>query len=131
MRRASVVLSGGRPSARSLKTSTSWPPEPKSSTGPNCGSIDAADDQLVAVQLTIGCTVTPWKCSAPLLLASTGFADELERLAHRVGVREVELHAADIGLVRDRVGVELEHHREADPRRPRRPRRRRRDHASR
>ena len=26
------------PSARSLKTSTSWPPVPKSSTGPNCGS---------------------------------------------------------------------------------------------
>ena len=35
---ARVVLSGGRASARSLKTSTSWPPIPNSSTGPNCGS---------------------------------------------------------------------------------------------
>ena len=39
MRRASVVLSGGSASARSLKTSTSWPPVPNSSTGPNCGSM--------------------------------------------------------------------------------------------
>ena len=38
IRRASVVFSGGRASARSLKTSTSWPPVPNSSTGPNCGS---------------------------------------------------------------------------------------------
>ena len=38
MRRASVVLSGGSASARSLNTSTSWPPVPNSSTGPNCAS---------------------------------------------------------------------------------------------
>ena len=37
-RRASVVLSGGSPSARSLKTSTNVPPVPKSRTGPNCTS---------------------------------------------------------------------------------------------
>ena len=39
MRRARVALSGGRPRARSLKTSTNWPPVPNNSTGPNCGSM--------------------------------------------------------------------------------------------
>ena len=38
MRRARVVFSGGSASARSLNTSTSCPPVPNSSTGPNCGS---------------------------------------------------------------------------------------------
>ena len=38
-RRASVVLSGGSASARSLKTSTNCPPAPNNSTGPNCGSM--------------------------------------------------------------------------------------------
>ena len=33
------ALSGGRPRARSLNTSTSCPPVPNSSTGPNCGSM--------------------------------------------------------------------------------------------
>ena len=37
-RLASVVLSGGSASARSRKTSTSWPPIPNRRTGPNCGS---------------------------------------------------------------------------------------------
>ena len=66
MRRASVVLSGGKARARSLNTSTNWPPVPNSSTGPNCGVQAAAENHLVAVAaLIIGCTVTPWKCSAP------------------------------------------------------------------
>src|SRR5215217_6515505 len=38
IRLASVVVSGGRARARSLYTSTSEPPDPKSRTGPNCGS---------------------------------------------------------------------------------------------
>ena len=40
MRRASVVFSGGRPSERSFKISTSWPPAPNRSTGPNWASVD-------------------------------------------------------------------------------------------
>ena len=34
-----VVVSGGRPNARSWYTSTSWPPVPNSNTGPNCASM--------------------------------------------------------------------------------------------
>ncbi len=49
-RRASVVLSGGSDSARSLKTSTNCPPVPNSSTGPNCAVNAAAEDQLIALR---------------------------------------------------------------------------------
>ena len=35
-------------------------------------------------------------------------------LLHRLGVAQVQLHAADIGLVRDGFGVQLEHHGIAD-----------------
>jgi hypothetical protein len=71
MRRASVVLSGGKPNALSLNTSTSVPPVPKSSTGPNCGSGLATDNQLVAIpKRSIGCTVTPRKSSALYLVVT-------------------------------------------------------------
>src|ERR1035441_4807252 len=66
MRRASVVLSGGRLSERSLKTSTNWPPVPNSSTGPNWASrLLPTISSYPSPLLIMGCTVTPWKCSAP------------------------------------------------------------------
>ena len=43
--------------------------------------------------------------------------DRREGLADRLGVGEVQLHAADVGLVRDGLGMQLQHDREADSRR--------------
>ena len=76
----------------------------------------------------MGCTVTPWKCSAPTFsvtevsIAAPGASD-------RVAIGEIQLHAADIGLVGDRLGEQLEHDGVADPvGRGRRPRPRGGDH---
>ncbi len=43
-----------------------------------------------------------------------GGLDGIPRLAHRRGVFEVELHPADVGLVRDGLGVQLQHYRPAN-----------------
>ena len=51
MRRASVVLSGGSASARSLKTSTSWPPDAEQQHRAELRVDAAAEDQFVAVEL--------------------------------------------------------------------------------
>ena len=65
IRRASVVLSGGSASARSLNTSTSCPPSPKSSTGPNCGSGALPMISSFPPREIIGWTETPRKCPLP------------------------------------------------------------------
>ena len=51
MRRASVVFSGGSARARSLKTSTSWPPGAEQQHRAELRIEAAAEDELVAVEL--------------------------------------------------------------------------------
>ena len=65
IRSASVVLSGGSASARSQYTSTRWPPDPNSTTGPNCASTLLPTISSKPSSAIIGCTVTPRTWSAP------------------------------------------------------------------
>ena len=83
----------------------------------------AADDQLVAVQLDhrLDGHAQEVLGAGPLAHRRLDRADRRARTAS--ASRQVQLHAADVGLVRDRLGVQLEDDRVADARRrPRRPR---------
>ena len=86
---------------------------PKRRTGPNCGVQAAADDQLVAVELDHRLDT-----HAQEMLAAAVVGDRRSRSLDRLGghspSRQIELHAADVSLVGDRLGMELEDHREAD-----------------
>ena len=85
-----------------LYTSTSLPPCPNRSTGPNCGSATAAEDQLVPVGPAMRCTVTPRKWPSPSALADRG-RDGAEGRPHGGRVAEPKPHATDVGLVGDRL----------------------------
>ena len=63
--------------------------------------------------MIIGCTVTPWKCCAPAFAVTEAWIAS-KALRDGVGIAQVQLHAADVGLVGDGLGVELEHDRVAD-----------------
>ena len=73
----------------------------------------AADDQLVAVELDHRLDADPLEVFGADALSDRRL-DGAVSLADRRGVRQVELHAADVGLVGDRQGMELEDDREAD-----------------
>ena len=86
---------------------------PKRSTGPNCGIEAAADDDLVAVELDHRLDADSLEVLCAGALGDRRL-DGAERRAHRVGVSQVELHSAHVGLVGDRLGVELQHDRVAE-----------------
>ena len=72
----------------------------------------AAENEFVAVNFIIGCTVTPRKCllPAPCSRLDSEVSIAFEGVPHRqLQSRKIQLHAADIGLVCDRLGVKLEH----------------------
>ena len=57
---ARVAFSGGKPIAYSLRTSTSLPPRPNTTTGPKVGSVIApARSSRACGRRTIGCTENP------------------------------------------------------------------------
>ena len=56
----------------------------------------------------MGWTVTPWKCSAPTF-SVTAVLDGLERGLHRRRIAQIQLHPADVRLVRDGERVQLQH----------------------
>ncbi len=72
-----------------------------------------ADDQLVAGVVDHGLDGDALEVLGAPLLGHRG-ADRLERAAYRVVIDQVELNTADVGLVADRVAVELDHDRVAD-----------------
>ncbi len=115
MRRASVALSGGKPSARSLKTSTNWPPAPNNKHRPELRVNAAADDQFVAVQFDHRLHRHAEKMFLARLFRHGAF-DRLPRPPHRRRIAQVQLHAANVGLVGDRFRIELQHDRKADAR---------------
>ena len=57
--------------------------------------------------------MTPWKCSAPTFSVTEALI-AWNAFPYRVGIPQVQQHAADVGLVRDGHRIELEHDREAD-----------------
>ena len=70
----------------------------------------AADDQLVAVELDHRLDGDALEMLRADFLADRRL-DALEGGAHGVGVAQIELHAAHVGLVGDGLGIELEHDR--------------------
>ena len=67
----------------------------------------ATDDELVAVELDHRLDGHAQEVLGADALAY-GLLDRAIAAAHRLGIGQVELHPADVGLVRDRLGVELQ-----------------------
>ncbi len=107
MRRASVVLRGGRPSARSLEDLHEGAACAEEEDRPELGVLAAADDQLIAVELLHGLHGDALEVPCADALAY-GLFDGLVGLAHGFVAVEIELHALHVRLVRDGLGVELE-----------------------
>ena len=106
--------SGGRASARSRYTSTSCPPEPNRITGPNCASTRTAQNEFVPVQPHHRLNRDSKKaCRARLLRQRKSGWPEMPRRTESSSVK-VQLHAADIGLVRDRFRMDFQHDRESE-----------------
>ncbi len=72
----------------------------------------AAQNQLVSLQLHHGLDGDAEERFRPGSFAHRGF-DFGERATDRVFRCEIELHAADVGLVRDGFGMKLQHYRKA------------------
>ena len=87
---------------------------PEEEHRPELGVDRAPDDELVAGPVHHRLDGHALEVLGALLLGHR-VADELVRVAHGVGVLEVELDTADVGLVRDRVRVQLDDDRVADP----------------
>ena len=76
----------------------------------------ATDDELVAVELDHRLDGHAQEVLGADALAH-GLLDRAIGVAHRLGIGQVELHPADVGLVRDRLGVDLQDHGVAEFRR--------------
>ena len=94
-------------------TSTSWPACAEEQNRPELRVETASQDQLVTIELDHGLHAHALEMARPGPLA-TACSISRKALADCLGIGKVELHAAHVGLVGDRVGKELEDDRESD-----------------
>ena len=106
-RRASVVFSGGKARARSWKTSTSCPPAPNKSTGPNCGSIARTKDQFVSFGGSHGLDCHAVEVFRAQLCGNRALDFAISGANGRCIIKR-ELHATYVGLVSDGKRIELD-----------------------
>ena len=108
--------SGAAAKTTSPSASVRMPPSPSSTQGPNCGSRTRPAISSRWPRTMLGDQQRDRAVLGPRRASSSARRD-----AHRVRVGEPESHEIALGLVRDRVAAELQHHREAELARPRAP----------
>ena len=112
MRRASVEFSGGSAKRAVLEDLDQLAAGAEQQHRAELRIEAAAEDQLVAVELDHGLHRDALEVLGASLFRDR-LLDGLERRLHRCRIAQVQLHAADIGLVRDGVRVQLQHDRDS------------------